>query len=111
MYKRTLLMMLLLSLLPLTVASGSTPHKRTSHRCSTCGRDKHGRIKRSSRVKAAFERAHPCPSTHKMSGACPGYVVDHKIPLRCGGADAPSNLQWQPVAEAKAKDKIESRCR
>jgi hypothetical protein len=34
-----------------------------------------------------------------------GYVVDHVKPLECGGADAPSNMQWQTVAAGKAKDK------
>jgi hypothetical protein len=37
----------------------------------------------------------------------PGHVVDHVNPLACGGADAPSNMQWQTIAEAKAKDKVE----
>jgi len=37
----------------------------------------------------------------------PGHVVDHRIPLACGGADAPSNMQWQTTEEAKAKDKVE----
>ena len=37
----------------------------------------------------------------------PGHVVDHVIPLACGGADAPSNMQWQTTAAAKAKDKWE----
>jgi hypothetical protein len=37
----------------------------------------------------------------------PGHVVDHINPLACGGADAPSNMQWQTIAEAKAKDKTE----
>ena len=50
---------------------------------------------------------HPCPSTGRTSGACPGYVVDHVKPLACGGADAASNMQWQTVAEGKAKDKWE----
>ncbi|MCX7105232.1 MAG: hypothetical protein NTU70_08145 [Methylococcales bacterium] len=27
--------------------------------------------------------------------------------MACGGADAPSNIQWQSVAEGKAKDKWE----
>jgi hypothetical protein len=29
--------------------------------------------------------------------------VDHIVPLECGGADVPSNLQWQTVQEAKIK--------
>lgn len=39
----------------------------------------------------------------------PGHVVDHIVPLACGGADAPGNMQWQTVEEAKAKDKWERR--
>jgi hypothetical protein len=37
----------------------------------------------------------------------PGYVIDHIKPLACGGLDAPSNMQWQTIAAAKAKDKVE----
>jgi hypothetical protein len=37
----------------------------------------------------------------------PGYVVDHIIALKRGGADDPSNMQWQTIAEGKAKDKLE----
>lgn len=62
---------------------------------------------RSPTVKAEFQRLHPCPSTGKSRGACPGYVKDHVIPLCAGGADAASNMQWQTVEEAKAKDKLE----
>jgi hypothetical protein len=29
------------------------------------------------------------------------------IPLKRGGGDAPSNMKWQTVAEAKAKDRVE----
>ena len=36
-----------------------------------------------------------------------GYVVDHVVPLCAGGADAPSNMQWQTVEEAKVKDRQE----
>jgi len=74
-------------------------------------RDSHGKIKRSHSAKAAFERRLPCPSTGRTSGRCPGYVVDHVKPLECGGADAPSNMQWQTSADAKAKDKTERNCR
>jgi hypothetical protein len=39
----------------------------------------------------------------------PGYVVDHVIPLACGGPDTVGNMQWQDLAAAKAKDRIERR--
>jgi len=40
-----------------------------------------------------------------------GYVIDHIVPLECGGADVPSNMQWQTVQEAKIKDRTERNCR
>jgi hypothetical protein len=33
--------------------------------------------------------------------------VDHIKPLCAGGADRPTNMQWQTVAEGKKKDKKE----
>lgn len=86
------------------MADGIAPHP-------TVQRDKHGRIKRSHAAKAAFEREHPCPSTGRTSGRCPGYVVDHVKALECGGPDDPSNMQWQTTSDAKAKDKTERLCR
>lgn len=62
---------------------------------------------RSSAARAAFQRNHPCPSTGRTTGACPGYVVDHVTALKRGGADAPSNMQWQTIDAAKAKDRVE----
>jgi hypothetical protein len=58
-------------------------------------------------AKREFRKAHPCPATGRTSGACPGYVIDHVVPLKRGGPDAPANMQWQTTAAAKAKDKIE----
>ena len=43
------------------------------------------------------------PSTGKTSGACPGYRKDHIRPLTCGGPDKVQNLQWQTIADARAK--------
>jgi hypothetical protein len=39
-----------------------------------------------------------------------GWIVDHMKPLECGGEDLPTNMQWQTVDEAKAKDRIERDC-
>lgn len=77
---------------------------------SSVARDSRGRIKRSKAAINAFKRQQPCPATGSSSGRCPGYVIDHVNPLECGGADAPSNMQWQTVAEGKAKDKTERSC-
>jgi hypothetical protein len=33
----------------------------------------------------------------------PGYEVDHILPLACGGADRPENMQWLTAAEHRAK--------
>jgi hypothetical protein len=62
----------------------------------------------------AFRKGHPCPSTGRLTGSCPGYVVDHKYPLCAGGADAPENMQWQEYRESLVKDRLEialCRCR
>jgi len=68
------------------------------------------RTQRSHAARSAFMHAHPCPSTGKTSGSCPGYVVDHVKPLECGGHDKPSNMQWQTIERAKEKDKTEALC-
>jgi hypothetical protein len=59
---------------------------------------------RSREVTREFQREHPCPSTGGTTGACPGYRKDHVVPLACGGLDAVSNMQWQTIADARAKD-------
>jgi hypothetical protein len=76
-------------------------------RCKGCARDSRGRIARSEAATRAFKRSHPCPATGRKSGPCAGYVIDHVKPLKRGGADTPSNMQWQTKADAKAKDRTE----
>lgn len=70
-------------------------------------RDSNGRIQRSSSARNEFRRLNPCPATGGIKGSCPGYVIDHIIPLKRGGLDTPNNMQWQTQEEAKAKDKWE----
>lgn len=59
---------------------------------------------RSATVAAKFQRLHPCPVTHKKTGACPGWVKDHIIPLCAGGLDSVENMQWQTLRESYKKD-------
>lgn len=64
-------------------------------------------LPRSTAAKNAFKTTNPCPVTGQSRGPCPGYVIDHVVPLKRGGADQPGNMQWQTVPDAKAKDKLE----
>ncbi len=84
-------------------------HSSGSHQGTVQGvaRDGHGKILRSAKAKDDFKRVNPCPATGRSSGACPGYVIDHVVPLKRGGADAPYNMQWQTTEAAKIKDRWE----
>ncbi len=62
---------------------------------------------RSKSVIRQFKAAHPCPSTALPHGPCPGWIIDHIVPLCLGGADALNNLQWQTIADARTKDRSE----
>ena len=53
--------------------------------------------------RAAFVRAVPCPETGVTRAACPGWEVDHVVPLCAGGADRADNMQWLSVAGHKVK--------
>jgi hypothetical protein len=99
---------------PVVAASGGhSYHSATtsSHSPSNAApwvhRDSHGKIARDPRQLNAFKKQYPCPGTGKTYGSCPDYVVDHVISLKHGGADSPSNMQWQTAAAAKEKDKWE----
>lgn len=118
-----LLTLLLLCAIPASARGGhssyrasSTPrayHARSTTRAYHAPRTtRHAEKKRSIAAKDAFKREQPCPSTGRSSGRCPGYVVDHRVALACGGADDPSNMQWQTTTAARLKDKTERKgCR
>lgn len=62
---------------------------------------------RSKALRVKFQRANPCPSTGLKVGPCPGWQVDHRDALVCGGRDELGNLQWLPVAEHQEKTRVE----
>lgn len=66
-----------------------------------------GKIHRSEAAKNAFKHEHPCPANGATKGSCPGYVIDHIVPLACGGPDSPANMQWQTILDGKIKDRFE----
>lgn len=117
MDKLSIILLALSVTCPPAFASGSRHHggytsSYSGHSYSTGAvngveRDSHGKIARSQQAKTEFKHQQPCPSTGKVSGACPGYVIDHIQPLKRGGPDAPSNMQWQTREAAKAKDRWE----
>jgi len=79
---------------PATAAANSSASATTT---TAINRDSNGHIERSAVAKNEFQ----------SKGACPGYVIDHISPLKMGGPDNKSNMQWQTTEDAKAKDKVE----
>lgn len=67
------------------------------------------KVERSAKARAVFVRENPCPATGQPRGACPGWVVDHVVPLCAGGVDAPANMQWQAREVSLVKDAEERR--
>jgi hypothetical protein len=63
--------------------------------------------KRSQSAKVEFKRQHPCPANGATKGPSKGYIIDHVKALACGSADQAYNMQWQTIAESKAKDRWE----
>jgi|SRR5262249_45466259 len=86
-------------------SSTKTTKASVPKKSSVAKRSSNGRIKRSSSARADFMRRTGYPRGRK------GYVVDHIVPLECGGAGTPSNMHWQTVQEAKIKDRSERNCR
>jgi hypothetical protein len=64
--------------------------------------------RRPSNAEVLFRLANPCPATGQTLGQCAGYVIDRIIPVGCGGAEEPGNMQWQTITEAREKDRWES---
>ncbi len=70
------------------------------------------RIHRSAKAIYAFRAINVCPATEQHRGACPGWQVDHVLPLCMGGPDALPNLQWLSVADHRFKTFVDVReCR
>jgi hypothetical protein len=64
------------------------------------------RAQRSGAARQEFER-----QTGYANGR-PGFIVEHIVPLSCGGTDTPGNMEWLTLAEARRKNQSErARCR
>jgi hypothetical protein len=71
-----------------------------------------GAVQRSTAERLAFVREHPCPSTGSRRGACPGWQVDHIVPLCAGGLDKPENMHWLAIDDHRFKTHVDVReCR
>ncbi|MEY2688980.1 MAG: hypothetical protein RL375_3178 [Pseudomonadota bacterium] len=85
---------------------GRTPpeHLIDYRYCGMPERHTSGVIKRNRQVLSAFRKLHPCPATGASEGACPGWEINHTIPLACGGCDSVTNLDWMPVQAKTCKE-------
>ena len=64
--------------------------------CGEPERTASGRIKRDPVVLRQFAKVFPCPEPQDGINGCPGWSIDHVIPLATGGCDTAVNLQWLP---------------
>jgi hypothetical protein len=80
---------------------GDTSAHHSAEYCGSCARDVRGQIARSREATDEFKQMTGYP--HRR----PGYVIDHIVPLKRCGPDTPSNMQWQTIEDARAKDKWE----
>src|SRR6516164_7712211 len=104
MNKRLMTVLTVLALIASTGIAEAGGHRGGgchSTRAVGVARASSGRIARSSSAKHTFMRESGYPKGR------PGYVVDHVIPLKRGGVDEPSKMQWQTKEAAKQKDKWE----
>lgn len=70
------------------------------------------KIERKHSVRHAFVKQQACPSTKRHRLPCPGWQIDHVVPLKCKGKDATENMQWLTVEAHKAKTRREAKlCR
>jgi len=92
---------MLLAFAASAIAAGADPRY-----CGSSERDADGRIHRSQSAKAEFAKLYACPATGKHVASCPGWQIDHVIPLADGGCDTIVNMQWLPVAVKTCAGKV-----
>jgi len=61
-----------------------------------------------SSAPVAAEVCHPTPRGPSPLPYRQGFERDHIVPLCLGGADDPSNMEYQVWSEARAKDRLEA---
>jgi hypothetical protein len=77
---------------------GSLDAPADARYCGEPRRNVDGRIIRSLTAKRNFVAVWACPSTGLHEISCPGWAIDHVIPLAKGGCDLAFNMQWLPNA-------------
>lgn len=87
---------ILLFLAMLSGPAGAVDPKVDIRYCGEPRRTSTGTIYRDYTVVYAFKKRWVCPSTKQPNGSCPGWSVDHVIPLANGGCDVVWNMQWLP---------------
>jgi hypothetical protein len=82
--------------------------------CGEPARTPAGTIVRSAKVRSDYKKIVPCPITGLSTGACPGWQIDHIVPLVCGGCDRLDNVAWmdnriKTCADDWCKDRYEQK--
>ena len=91
-----LLLFLALPAFAMLPEPGSQAAPQDPRYCGEPARNADGSIHRSRTELRRFAAVFPCPATLQHSGACPGWAIDHTIPLATGGCDTVANMTWLP---------------
>lgn len=96
--------LLLISIFIFTLSGSVEARKRSATYVDAHGVirvQKTGKIYRDYKAVNDFKRTHPKPNDGHA------YDIDHKKPLKAGGKDTPSNMQWIRVVDHRKKTGLE----
>lgn len=74
--------------------------------CGEPERYESGRIKRNTAMLDEFAKVFPCPQTGEPVTSCPGWALDHVLPVALGFCDRQDNIQWLPWVLKAGRGKL-----
>ena len=104
--KKIIIFLLLIFVVPIETEARGKSGNSSSYKshpktyCSSCSRDKNGKIERDTNERSKFLKEKGLTHTPE------GYQVDHIVPLSKGGADKKENMQLIPKNSEKEKNEL-----
>lgn len=87
-------------------APGEPGAPKDKRYCGEPERYASGRIKRNTAMLDEFAKVFPCPETGEPVTSCPGWALDHVLPVALGFCDRQDNIQWLPLVLKSGPGKL-----